>query len=152
VKGGAYVLRVNVKRPLTLFVGALGQVFIPAGCYAYVGSARRGIVARVSRHKRLAMQKEGKLHWHIDYLLMNPHTQWDGEVMLEDGIECVISGHISTLKGATAPVPGFGSSDCRSGCKAHLYLLSEGNPRRNRSVTAKSLRAFSKAAGRRRDA
>lgn len=151
MKEGAYVLCINVKRPLSLFVGALGKVFFPAGCYAYVGSARRGIVARVSRHKRLAMQKEGKLHWHIDHLLMNPHTQWAGEVMLEDGIECEISRHISTLKGVTVPVSGFGASDCRSGCKAHLYLLPQGNPCRNTSVTADLLRTFSRAAGSRRN-
>jgi Uri superfamily endonuclease len=29
------------------------------------------------------------------------------------------------MKGVTAPVPGFGSSDCRAGCKAHLYRLPD---------------------------
>jgi Uri superfamily endonuclease len=104
-------------------VGSLGRALFPAGRYAYVGSARRGIADRVSRHKRLALRKEGKLHWHIDYLLVNPHTQWAGEEALENGIECRISKHIAATSGVTVPVSGFGSSDCRAGCRAHLYLL-----------------------------
>lgn len=77
----------------------------------------------MSRHKRLADEKAGKLHWHIDYLLVNPHTEWAGEAVLENGIECRISKRIAAMRGVTAPVPGFGSSDCRSGCTAHLYFL-----------------------------
>ena len=77
-KRGAYVLYFDIELPLTLQVGSLGSSVFPAGRYAYVGSARRGIAARVLRHKRLALQKEGKLHWHIDYLLINRHTELAG--------------------------------------------------------------------------
>ena len=123
-KRGAYVLYLDIKLPLMLPVGSLGSAVFPAGRYAYVGSARRGIAARVLRHKRLAVEKAGKIHWHIDSLLVNPHTQWAGEVVLENGIECGISKRIAAMSGVTVPVPGFGSSDCRAGCRAHLYLLS----------------------------
>jgi Uri superfamily endonuclease len=128
-KQGAYVLYFNIELPLTLLVGSLGSSVFPAGRYAYVGSARRGIAARVLRHKRLALQKEGKLHWHIDYLLINRHTELAGETVLENEIECTISKRIAKMSGVTVPVPGFGSSDCRAGCRAHLYLLpSEKSP------------------------
>jgi Uri superfamily endonuclease len=73
-KRGAYVLYFDIETTLTLHVGSLGSSVFPAGRYAYVGSARRGIAARVSRHKRLAVEKAGKIHWHIDYLLINRHT------------------------------------------------------------------------------
>jgi Uri superfamily endonuclease len=104
----------------------LGSAFFPAGRYVYVGSALRGIVARVARHRRLAAQKTGKLHWHIDYLLVHPLVQWAGEQFLENGVECDISKKIEATDGVTAPVPGFGSSDCRAACRAHLYLLPSG--------------------------
>jgi Uri superfamily endonuclease len=122
-KRGAYVLYFDIELPLTLQVGSLGSSVFPAGRYAYVGSARRGIAARVLRHKRLAVEKAGKIHWHIDYLLINRQTEWAGEEALESGIECRISKRIASMSGVTVPVPGFGSSDCRSRCKSHLYLL-----------------------------
>jgi Uri superfamily endonuclease len=122
-KAGAYVLSIVLKQALNLRVGSFGTVYLSAGRYAYVGSARRGIAGRVARHRRLAMQKSGKLRWHIDYLLTNPYVQWTGETIFEDGVECSISRKIARMKGVTAPIPGFGSSDCRSGCEAHLYLL-----------------------------
>lgn len=127
-KRGAYILYIKAEVPLTIEVGSLGTKRFPAGQYAYVGSALRGIRARVSRHRRLAVQKSGKLHWHLDYLLVHPRARWIGEAVLEGGIECKISRRIASMDGVTVPVPGFGSSDCRNGCKAHLYLLPSENP------------------------
>jgi Uri superfamily endonuclease len=124
-KQGAYILYLHLRKPLKLTVGSLGQASFPAGLYAYVGSARRGVAARIGRHRRLAEKKSGKLHWHIDYLLVHLQTMWAGETVLDDGVECKVSKEIASKKGVLAPVPGFGSSDCRSGCRAHLYLLPE---------------------------
>jgi Uri superfamily endonuclease len=122
-KKGCYVLFIDVGSPLALAVGSLGRVHIPAGRYAYVGSSRSGALSRVQRHRRLTEQKSGRIHWHIDYLLTHPRVQWAGETVMADGVECEISGKISTAAGVTVPVPGFGSSDCHAGCEAHLYLL-----------------------------
>jgi Uri superfamily endonuclease len=122
---GAYILYIDVKRSLSLPVGSLGIVSLPAGRYAYVGSARSGIAARVARHRRLAEQKAGKVHWHIDYVLVHPQVHWAGEGVIEDGVECALSHQIAMKEGVTVPAPGFGSSDCRFGCEAHLYLLPE---------------------------
>jgi len=124
-KQGAYILYLQIKNPLKLDVGSLGTASFPAGLYAYVGSARGGITARMARHRRLAETKAGKIHWHIDRLLAHPQTVWARETILENGRECKVSKKIASQKGVTAPVPGFGSSDCRSGCAAHLYLLSK---------------------------
>ena len=110
---------------LTISVGSLGMVTFPAGRYVYVGSACRGVAGRIARHRRLAEHRNGKVHWHIDYLLINPHVRWAGEAAMEDGFECTLSEGIASRKGATVPVPGFGSSDCRAGCEAHLYRLPD---------------------------
>ncbi len=120
---GAYLLFIDIIQPLRLEVGALGMTSLPAGRYVYVGSACGGIEARIARHRRLAERKTGKVHWHIDHLLVNRDIYWVGEQALEGGAECAISGQIAAIKGVTAPVPGFGASDCRSGCEAHFYLL-----------------------------
>jgi Uri superfamily endonuclease len=122
---GAYVLYIDLKHSLSLPVGSLGVVSFPAGRYAYVGSALRGIESRVARHRRLAEQKSGKRHWHIDYLLADPNAHLAFEALLENGAECEISRQIARTKDVTAPIPGFGSSDCKSGCEAHLYLMPE---------------------------
>jgi Uri superfamily endonuclease len=120
---GAYLLYFHVMRSLTLSAGTLEDIYLPAGHYAYVGSARRGIAGRIARHRRLAEKKNGKLHWHVDYLLVHPQIRLTGEKAFAGYNECDISRKIASRKGVMVPVSRFGSSDCRSGCKAHLYLL-----------------------------
>jgi Uri superfamily endonuclease len=118
---GAYLLRMKVCKPIRLRVGALGQVCFPPGEYLYVGSARKGIRARVERHKRLASTKRGALHWHIDYLLVHEAVQLRRAQAFPGGSECVLAKKLASQKGAAIPVRGFGSSDCNSGCPAHLF-------------------------------
>ncbi len=120
---GAYILYLDLPRPLTLNVGILKDSFFPAGRYAYVGSASRGIGQRMARHRRLAHLKTGKVHWHIDYLLIHPETRLTREKALAGFNECEVSKFIAARKGVTVPVSRFGSTDCRTGCKAHFYRL-----------------------------
>ncbi len=122
-KKGAYLLYLDVQRPLTLKVGILGSSFFPAGQYVYVGSASGGIDQRIARHKRLAAQKTGKIHWHIDWLLTNPSVRLIRGKALAGSRECEISRKIASKSGVIAPVAHFGSTDCRSGCIAHLYRI-----------------------------
>ena len=118
---GAYVLHLQVQRPAQVSAGSFGAVLVPAGHYLYVGSALKGIPVRIARHRRLAEQKTGKLHWHIDYLLTHPDVRLIGEAAYPGRRECEISRVIGSAKGVRAPLPRFGSSDCHSGCRAHLY-------------------------------
>ena len=108
-------------------IGAIGEQFFPQGYYVYAGSALGpgGLQARVGRHIQTAKFPGSKTHWHIDHLLLHPDVEWAGSAMAPDGDECVISRRIAEESGVTVPVEGFGSSDCRSGCKAHLYRLPE---------------------------
>ena len=50
-----------------LQIGSLGEREFRAGHYVYVGSAARGLEARIARHGRLRK----KMHWHFVYL---PHA------------------------------------------------------------------------------
>jgi Uri superfamily endonuclease len=125
---GAYVLHLNVDRTTRVRAGSLDLIYLPAGKYLYVGSARRGITARVERHTRLAERKAGKLHWHIDYLLTHRNVRLTGHTPFSAQNECDVSRRIAALELASAPVPHFGSSDCRSGCKSHLYFIETNSP------------------------
>ncbi len=129
---GAYVLHLSLSGPVKMQIRTLGDHVLAPGRYLYVGSARRGTAARCARHERLARMKTGKIRWHIDHLLIHP----DCRLVLIDSLpgaeECVISGRIARQKRVVAPIPGFGSTDCRSGCPAHLYRL-EGHRKAARS-------------------
>ena len=116
---GLYVLLLKVERPLALKVGALGRHQFPVGWYLYTGSARRGLSKRVARH----MADEKTVRWHIDRLTTEPAVRPLGALLFPaDGLgECALHQGVGKLVGGTAPVPGFGASDCRARCPAHLW-------------------------------
>ncbi|MCX7669165.1 MAG: GIY-YIG nuclease family protein [Anaerolineae bacterium] len=120
---GSYVLWLSVAAPLTFEAGRLGQIALPAGLYAYVGSARGpgGLRGRLARHGRA----QKRLHWHIDHLTRRAPiigVYWE---VTELPAECRWVQRLLQLPGASAPVRGFGSSDCRCGCPAHLIRLPD---------------------------
>lgn len=124
---GLYLLLLGLETPAALRIGALGVFTLPAGRYLYTGSARRGLRARVSRH----LSPDKALRWHIDYLTTAPGANCVGAVafpvVYPGGVgrktlsECELNRRAGVLAGQEAPVPGFGASDCRSGCPAHLW-------------------------------
>ena len=122
-KQGSYLLYLDLRQCVTLKTGRFRRFLFPAGRYVYVGSALRGMDQRIARHRRLAEGKSGKLHWHIDFLLTHPDVRLAGERRFPGSMECDVSLGIASRKGTTIPVPGFGSTDCRAGCKAHLYRI-----------------------------
>jgi endonuclease-3 len=113
--GGTYTLVVAVPEPLTLSVGALGDCRVPAGGYAYTGSALgSGGFARVDRHRRVAAGENDVRHWHVDSLLGHPRTAVATVVQTADrDLECRVARALGP-----GPVEGFGASDC--GCPSHL--------------------------------
>lgn len=113
--GGTYVLLVAVPAEATIGVGALGEVTVPAGGYAYVGSALgAGGFSRVDRHRRVAAGDHDVRHWHIDSLLGSPATSYEGAIAIpERECECALAQELGS-----GPIPGFGASDC--GCRSHL--------------------------------
>jgi len=131
---GAYILYLEVQQSLTLNIGILKRCLFPAGRYVYVGSALNGIEKRIARHRRIAHQKTGKLHWHIDRLLAHPAVRLTSKKALAGRRECEVSRRIATRRGAAVPVLHFGSTDCKAGCKAHLYRIDAGIGKEDRPV------------------
>ena len=126
---GIYVLHLAVLQAQRISVGHLGPQHFPIGAYFYVGSARGagGLRARVGRHLR----GDGARHWHIDTLRAVAEVQDVFYTVTDTPLECVWSQALAKLPDAFIPVPHFGSSDCRSGCAAHLIAF----PRRIRLVS-----------------
>lgn len=112
---GSYVLLIYVPAGKTISFGRNRSAHFRRGHYAYVGSAMKGLEARVNRHLR----KEKKRHWHIDYLL--DEAEITGVVLAESAVrtECTIAQALQTQ---FESVPGFGSSDCR--CPSHLFFCA----------------------------
>jgi len=121
---GAYLLHLELLSTVRLRVGSLGDFLLVPGRYVYVGSARRGIGARIERHRRLALEKVGKTHWHIDYLLVRRELRWIRAESFPNTAECVLSRRIASRNGVIIPIPRFGASDCRRGCGAHFFLFA----------------------------
>jgi len=112
----SYQLLIRVHKPVRLRIGALGIQTLPAGHYLYTGSARRNLESRVRRHLR----QEKKLRWHIDYLLASPQAEVTA-VFTSTRDECLWN---RSVKGEVT-VAGFGASDCRNRCGAHLLRIPE---------------------------
>jgi len=117
---GSYVLIIQVSEPITIEVGRLGTFHFNRGFYAYCGSAKLGIGARVQRHLRKHGEK--KLHWHIDHLLDSPAASvlhaW---AFTEPGpSEHDLVNALLHLPGFVPGPKGFGSSDCVQKCGTHL--------------------------------
>jgi Uri superfamily endonuclease len=115
---GVYQLWLRVSATWRGRVGRLGRVELPAGLYVYTGRAQRGLVARVTRH----VVGSARRHWHIDYVLAGRSVAIERVVLAatDPAAECTANQHVA---GAIAWA-GFGASDCRAGCGAHLVRVS----------------------------
>jgi Uri superfamily endonuclease len=114
VDKGTYILAMKLDKPADITVGKLGRFTFPAGRYLYFGSAMNGLNARISRHLR----NDKKLHWHIDYFLQKAKIVDVWYVKSEERLECHLCQEAMRFPGASVPIKGFGSSDCR--CTSHL--------------------------------
>ena len=114
---GAYALVLRLAREARLDIRTLGRPVLPAGLYLYAGSARGpgGIRARVARHLR---QPKARI-WHIDRL--TEAAAVERVIAFPGGRECAIAD-FALARGARAPIPRFGASDCRA-CEAHLLAV-----------------------------
>jgi len=122
---GTYTLVIFINSSLSLKIGGLGMADLDAGYYTYTGSAMgRGsssLAGRISRHLRGAKKKR----WHIDYLLSSGESEIEAILALPSRrrLECEVNQHLISLLRPETPIPGFGSSDCISGCKSHLLYF-----------------------------
>ncbi len=120
---GTYTLLIERTRGDAVEVGALGEVDLPAGWYAYTGSAfGPGGFDRIDRHERVAAGDHDVRHWHVDYLLGAKGSRLDGAVRSVDvDAECAVARRLDGDR-----VAGFGCSDCR--CDSHLVRRPDREP------------------------
>ena len=109
-----YILFIENSRLLSLHVGRGLFCIFPKGIYIYIGSAKKNLKKRISRH----FSNKKKLHWHIDYFL--PYTNiidvYTGEVEEKNLVSSVLNNINPKI-----PCEGFGSSD--SPHPSHLFLI-----------------------------
>jgi Uri superfamily endonuclease len=126
---GVYLLLLTLGRAQTLTIGRLGTFDFAAGEYVYAGSAAGpgGLAARLGRHLRGSAARR----WHIDYLRAAAAVR--GAIYLARptgaalvGLECAWNAIVQEQPGTNLPVVGFGASDCRRGCRAHLTAAPPG--------------------------
>ena len=118
---GTYCLVIELKKDSSIKIGVLGTIKFKKGFYCYVGSALNNLEKRVQRH----LSQKKKLHWHIDYFLMNQNTSIKKVFYKEskNKEECKIARFV--LKNSTGAIENFGCSDCS--CKSHLFIIKNTN-------------------------
>jgi len=116
---GCYFLILKLPRDTTAEIGRLGKINFRKGYYIYVGSARRNLLKRIERHRRLRK----RFFWHIDYLRRVADFYTALPIRTEDDIECEITRDLKRI--VDWEVSGFGCSDCL--CSSHLFGMSH-NP------------------------
>lgn len=120
---GVYLVGFRVDRRAQVRVGALGTFRLAPGTYVYVGSARRGLQARLARH----LSAKRAHRWHVDYLGRAARPAFLVVLPWGAGRECRVAKGLLGVDGASLPIGRFGSSDCR--CPAHMVYFAR-EPRR----------------------
>jgi Uri superfamily endonuclease len=119
-RAGAYVLVIDLAKSIEVAIGGRAPCALRAGRYLYCGSARGpgGLKARIARD----MRRGKPVRWHVDHLTERGAVR--GAFIFPGGAECALAARLSHLP---APMPGFGSSDCRR-CASHLFAWPPGAP------------------------
>src|ERR1035437_1177675 len=109
MKRGIYIAIFHVSRTQAITIGRLGRFAFRHGYYFYVGSAQRGLQARLARHAR----RNKPLRWQIDYL--SSKAPMVRALMIEGpkNLECRLAAMLA--RHYPRPIPRFGASDCRCG-------------------------------------
>lgn len=117
--GGAYGLILKIDRPIR-FESKLVCGELSPGIYVYAGNANGpgGIRARLRRHARPLK----RIRWHVDQLTVDASRV--AAAVIPGADECDVVAWVQQQPGASFPLPGFGSSDCKR-CCAHLLLVAE---------------------------
>lgn len=121
---GSYALWLRLPRETVLAVGRFGSHIFPPGDYVYLGSAQGpgGLRARLGRHLRGGSRP----HWHIDALRAAAEVCGWWYAAGSERLECRWSRALAALPQARVPLAGFGATDCRMGCPAHLLVFPLG--------------------------
>jgi len=116
---GTYILILRLGKPARMRIGKLGVAEFNRGFYAYVGSSfgPGGLGGRINRHQKV----KKPCHWHIDYLRRRCQLTDIWTMVSPVRREHDWARVLAETKGASIPIPGFGSSDCN--CFSHLVYF-----------------------------
>jgi Uri superfamily endonuclease len=116
---GTYVLVLHLDQTETVQIGRLGIFALPAGYYAYVGSAMGsgGLTGRLGHHLKISHRP----HWHIDYVRARAGIEQIWYLESPARREHDWAALLGDMPGALIRVPRFGASDC--GCASHLFYF-----------------------------
>jgi Uri superfamily endonuclease len=115
---GSYIVIGRLDNAVLLTSGPFSGQQITPGYYLYSGSAYGpgGLRARITRH----LKSDTKKFWHFDHLKSNLSIEEIFFSIDTKNQECEFIKTIQGMPSVSIPLPGFGSSDCRKGCPAHL--------------------------------
>ena len=118
---GTYVLLLSSRSTDLIQIGRQGTLQLQSGFYVYVGSALGpgGVRARLAHHLKLSRRP----HWHIDYLRAHTRVDYIWYRLDTRRLEHVWAERISLAEGASVPLVGLGSTDCR--CASHLFFFRQ---------------------------
>ena len=119
---GSYCIVFFLENTTELQIGKFGSFSFSPGFYYYFGSAKGsgGLSARMMRH----IVGGKKAHWHLDYLrpdLIFYRAYFTNQINLE----CEWCQTVLHQNGFEVPIIGFGATDCKSSCSAHLLSSKE---------------------------
>lgn len=111
-----YTVHLHLSEDKEITIGKLGTYHFQRGLYIYVGSAKRAILHRLNRHKKIEKPKR----WHIDYL--RPYCEITKIITYVEGDgECSLAEKLRKEVNGTLPIKRFGASDCH--CYSHLIYV-----------------------------
>jgi Uri superfamily endonuclease len=124
---GVYVLIIQVKQPVKVQIKSLGDTEFDPGVWVYVGSAMGTGSTSIKNRLRRHFRKEKTIYWHIDYLL-NEDIEIEKAIWAqsERHLECELAQSLASNDEFNAGPKGFGASDCKSGCIAHIFKHQSG--------------------------
>jgi len=115
LNGKTYILVIENYKERKITIGKIGELEFSAGIYAYIGSGKKNLGARIKRH----LSANKKTFWHIDYFL-DKETKIKEVWISPKRIECEVAQFF--IKNGFSYIRNFGSSDCR--CKSHLFFVT----------------------------
>ncbi|MBC7127921.1 MAG: GIY-YIG nuclease family protein [Candidatus Methanosuratus sp.] len=125
-ESGVYALVLGITGDVELAIGKK-RFNIPKCTSVYCGSAMGpgGVEGRVARHLRVfSGERASRPHWHIDRLLAVASSVTAVSSHSKTSMECALASALEAR--GMIPVPGFGNTDCRSGCQSHLLCSHRG--------------------------
>ncbi len=123
---GIYAIIINVRKEISLNIGKKKKYIFLPGYYIYVGSALGNYSTNIENRLKRHFSNNKTLFWHIDYLLNNPNVEAEKAyyTKTDQKKECELSSKIMAYSNSNL-FKDFGNSDCKAGCKTHLFYFND---------------------------